>query len=469
MKKMIAGLLCVMLLLGAGYYELNQASTVSTIAGTGSHGYSDYGLGQFNLPMGVFSGEDGALYVLDTYNNLIRRICPEGEVQRIAGDILVMDEFRFPQGFYRGGELEEALFNRPVSGVRNAEGNIFITDRANHVIRKIAEGEVFVFAGGSEDGGESGHKDAQGIEALFYYPTALAIDENGNLYVADTGNNAIRRIDTYGNVTTIAGVPGEWGFYDGEADKALFNEPMGIAIREDGVIFVADTGNHQLRVIENGQVRTFAGWYGFMIMDLWGIWAEFTALLEADWEEFYGLLMELDEEINEWDAWDKWIDEIYARQDEFEELEYRLLGEKDARLAEFEAYSGLYFYGWDWLSIGGFIDGYPKVAMFNLPMGMAFYGEILIVADSANHAIRAVFPSGEVVTLAGRGYPGNVDGYWDEALFHFPRGVYVLEDRLIVVDTGNNSIRQIYLPDLPQLNMADLPEITENILLEGTN
>jgi len=352
-KKMFAGLLSLIFLMGADYYEIIQLPVVTTLAGTGSFGYSDYGMGQFNLPMGVFSGEDGELYVLDTYNNLIRAISPDGEVQRIAGDILVMDTMRQPQGFYRGGDLEQALFNRPISGVRDSEGRIFIADSANHVIRMIDGDRIYVFAGGGTEGGEYGHDDAQSIEALFHFPTGLAIDADGYLYVADTGNNAIRRIDTYGNVTTVA------------EDSDLFNMPMGIAVREDGAILVANTSSHNIIIIEDGEARPFAG-----------------------------------------------------------------------RFDSPEPSAGL-------------IDGSPKEAMFNLPMGLAFHGENLIVADSGNHAIRAVLPSGEVVTIAGNGIADNVNGSLEEALFHFPRGVYVVDDRIIIADTGNNSIRQIFLPILP--------------------
>ncbi len=97
-------------------------------------------------------------------------------------------------------------------------------------------------------------------EARFNYPTGLALDGGNNLYVADTLNNVIRKIDTKGNVTTVAGVPGSSGYQNGVAGQALFNAPTGIAVSEDGHrIYVADTGNHRVRLIRGGIVTTYAG------------------------------------------------------------------------------------------------------------------------------------------------------------------------------------------------------------------
>jgi len=353
MKKVTLGAVLFTLLLILAGCNVLGLNPVETIAGTGIHGVKDseYGLAQFNLPSGVFSGGEDMLIVLDTYNNLIR------EVDLSTGDIPAVRRF-----------AGDALFNHPTAGVMDEEGRMFIADRNSHTIRMISDGAVYTFAGG-----RPGHRDGHSVNARFYYPTALAIDNSGNIFVADTGNSVIRRIDTNGYVTTVAGVPGVFGYNNGDANTALFNEPMGIVIMED-IIFIADTNNHLIRIIEDGNVRTFAGTYQLP---------------------------------DTGDAYDEW----------------------------------------DMLPVGGFYGG--TSARFDMPMGLALWGDVLIVADSLNHAIRGViYPAGETFTIAGMGEPGHSDGYM--AMLHLPRGVYVLGDKLIIADTGNNMIRRVSLAAIEQ-------------------
>ena len=328
---------------------------VSTIAGTGSHGARDDDLGegiaQFNLPGGIFGGAAGQLLVADTYNNLIRGL-ETSVVHRVSGDILGYDEFRFPMGFYRDGAQEYALFNRPTDGVMTSAG-LFIVDSTNHAIRLIDEGRVYTFAGGPSPG----HRDGHVNQAQFNYPTAIAADSEGNLYIADTLNHVIRRIDSYGNVTTIAGIPGSAGYVNGPAEQALFSSPMGIAVsKTSGAIYIADTENHVIRGIADGRVSTLAGSY---------------------------------------------------------------------------------------TPYGGFADG--EQAMFTLPVGLALYGDTLIIADSGNHRIRALMYDAQTITIAGTGYPDYINGSGSQAAFHFPRGVHVRGDELFIADSGNNIIRKVLL------------------------
>jgi len=376
MEKIFAYILSMLLLSGAGYESLEYVPIVTTLVAMYGNDDEDdnNNLAQLNLPMSVFSGEDGALYVLDTYNNLIRHIDSYGKVERVAGNIIMLDEniplqdsLRFPRGFYQDGALDVAMFNHPTAGVKDSEGRIFIADRSNHAIRVIYEGYVFTLAGGRE----AGYRNGRGIEVMFYYPSALTLDGRGNLIVADTGNNAIRRIGVDGRVTTIAGMPGLSGYQNGDTRRALFNQPMGIAVREDGTILVADSGNHLIRSIEGRRVSTIAGIY-----QLPGVETE--------------------------DEWER-------------------------------------------QPLGGFNDGNSNEAMFNMPVGLALWEDVIIIADSVNHAIRAVLDSGEVITITGTGYPGYVDGSLKEAMFHLPQGVYIHNDKLLIVDTGNHMIRKTTL------------------------
>jgi len=238
-------------------------TNVSTLAGTGMHGAQNGTQAQFNLPAGIF-GTGDTIYIADTYNNLIRSITPGGTTSRFAGDILAFDELGFPAGFLRDGYLYQALFNRPTDGIALEDGRILVVDSANHSIRLIDGANTYTFAGGARAGMANGPAES----ALFNHPSAIALDIHGNLFVADTLNHVIRQISYDGTVTTIAGMPGLAGFRDGYTYEARFHSPMGLAVSADGTqIYVADTGNHLIRVIEDGEVSTLAGNLQFLYTD----------------------------------------------------------------------------------------------------------------------------------------------------------------------------------------------------------
>ncbi|MCL2718389.1 MAG: hypothetical protein FWE14_06380 [Lachnospiraceae bacterium] len=236
---------------------VNQPSSGITVtAGTGGRGFANGSFqdARFTLPNSLLVNPNGTVMVFDTYNNAIRTIT-SGGTQTLAGSVEYYDEYGFPKGYYLDAALDKALLNRPADGVIDSQNNLFIADSQNHVIRVIRDGSMYTFSGSS-----GGYADGNHSTARFNTPMAIAIDRNDNLYVADTLNNCIRRIDPQGNVTTIAGVPGTAGALDGAANQAYFRDPAGIAVSADGnVIYVADTGNHLIRKIENGRVTTIAG------------------------------------------------------------------------------------------------------------------------------------------------------------------------------------------------------------------
>src|SRR5690606_24340014 len=156
----------------------------------------------------------------------------------------------------RDGPLVRARFDEPWGLVRGPGGSLFVADggEANRIRRIGPDGAVRTLAGGAE-----GFVDGTGSAARFHTPSGLAVDALGNLYVADTGNHAIRRVTPGGDVTTLAG-DGTPGFRDGLAGQARFHGPMGVAVDAQGRVFVADTWNDRIRVIEpDGSVATLAG------------------------------------------------------------------------------------------------------------------------------------------------------------------------------------------------------------------
>ena len=225
--------------------------TIETIAGTGSIGMQDGIEASFHMPAGIMALPNGNILVADTFNNLLRLVNLNGETRTFAGFI---PEF-FPLGFHVDGERTAAGLHHPTSFAMCTHGRIYFTEPTSNSIRGIVNNYVYTLAGWGAPGFADGPWDV----AEFNNPSAIAFNPDGHLYVADTLNHAIRQITLNGHTTTIAGIPGVHGYANGPAGAALFDSPTGIAVAPDGRIFVADTGNHVIRVIENGIVRTLAG------------------------------------------------------------------------------------------------------------------------------------------------------------------------------------------------------------------
>lgn len=216
--------------------------TVSTLAGTGQPGFNDgvAATAQFFNPRGV-AVSGGTVYVADYANHRVRAIAG-GQVTTLAGT--------GTQGLVDGPAATSQL-NFPVALAVDAAGAVYVADSANDVIRKIAGGMVSTIAGD----GTKGFSDGPVAGARFNFPSGIAV-EGGAIYVADTENHRIRKIAA-GLVTTLAG-DGVKSFVDGPVAGARFSSPGGIAVA-GGAVYVADTGNHRLRKIEAGVVSTLAG------------------------------------------------------------------------------------------------------------------------------------------------------------------------------------------------------------------
>src|SRR2546426_8131260 len=165
---------------------------------------------------------------------------------------------------FANGLGTNVLFSDPAGITIDLNGNRYVADSRNHAIRKIdPKGLVSTLAGTV---GTPGHSDGVAAEAQFDSPCGIASDQHGNLFVSDTGNHTIRRIGSSGAVTTVAGIAGQSGFVNGPASSALFSSPLGIKVATNGTIFVSDCGNHLIRAISpSGLVTTLAGNPG-----LWG-------------------------------------------------------------------------------------------------------------------------------------------------------------------------------------------------------
>jgi DNA-binding beta-propeller fold protein YncE len=249
MRKLVVALILLIVLGGVGVFvvyrftrkplptPIGWKAYVSNVAGDGSPlDLSD--------PFGVAVGADGSIYMADAgEHNRIQRIAPDGKITTIAGGV---------EGF-GDGVFDKALFDSPSGLAVDPDGNLIIADTGNNCIRRIpVRGETSTIAGN----GKPGYADGPERKAQFNGPIGVAVDAHGNIYVADTYNDRIRKITPDGQVSTIAG-QGSPGYADGDRNTALFDTPSGIAVADDNSLIVADTGNDRLRKISpEGNVTT---------------------------------------------------------------------------------------------------------------------------------------------------------------------------------------------------------------------
>ncbi|HXB10602.1 MAG TPA: NHL repeat-containing protein, partial [Bacteroidia bacterium] len=225
---------------------------VITFAGNDTAGYRDgaSNVAEFNNPLGICIDKAGNVYVADTYNNVIRKISPTGYVSTLAGNDTIG---------YRDGINASAEFYFPVDVAADTSGNIYITDNGNQVIREISasSGMVSTYAGSGMLGYKNGASDTAEFLGLY----GIALDDSGNVYVTEYLNNDVRKIRK-GFVSTIAGndtLPTAIGYLNGRNDTALFNNPAGIAVDTLGNVYVCDEFNNVIRKIKNDTVTTIAG------------------------------------------------------------------------------------------------------------------------------------------------------------------------------------------------------------------
>ncbi len=370
---------------------------------------------RFNTPHGVVVDAAGNSYISDTANHTIRKITPGGVVTTIGGLAGVPGA--------SDGNASTSRFNRPEGLAIDAQGNLYIADSGNHTIRVIqASGLIVTFAGRA---GAVGAKDDLRNDATFNFPTGLAFDGLGNLVVTEAGNHLVRKILASGSVSTLAGQAGVAGSADGVGTSAQFNSPTGLSRDQAGNVYIADTGNHTLRkVTPTGIVTTIAGAAGQIgAVAGTGAAARFNSPTSTISDATGNVLVA--------DSGNSCL---------------RLV----STAGVVTTYVGLLAAG------DGYRDGTFSDARFFRPTGIAAAPDgTIVITDTYNHTIRRYTTSDTVVTVAGPG--GNfdrVDGPATTARFNAPSGLALAPSGdLYVADMGSGTLRRV-LPTGDVLTVA---------------
>lgn len=400
--------------------KITAAGGVTTHAGAAGMPGNANGIGdaaRFFRPAGVAVDGAGTVYVADATNCMIRTITAARVVATLAGGVCGGVD----------GTGTAAQFNRPSSVAVDTSGNVFVADQDNHTIRKITPaGVVTTFAGSS---GLRGDADNTGTDARFNSPAGVAVDKDGNVYVADQRNDTIRRISTGSVVTTLVGTAGMAGAADGMGAAAQFNFPAGVAVDTSGNYYVADLANSTIRrVTAAGVVTTLAGRAGLRgSTDATGSAARFfnPQFVAADKSN-----------------------SIYVADNTNTIRKIT----PDGVVTTLAGTGG----------VPGSADGTGAAARFGTPVGIAVDDAgTVYVADSDNQTIRQITPAGVVTTLAGMaGMRGSADGTGMAARFDAPTGLVIgSAGNLYVTDGSNNTIRKVTVAGVVT-TLAGTPGVT---------
>jgi sugar lactone lactonase YvrE len=398
--------------------KVDRSGVITTVAGNGVEGFSGDGgpaiLASLNGPRGLALDADGNLYFADSGNHRVRKVDQRGIITTVAGNGAVVDP---PAGNGDGGRAIVASLSFPYGIASDTEGNLYIADTNHHRVRKVdRQGIISTAAGNGADyyGGDGG----PALQASFYQPSGVALDSDGNLYIADSGNSRVRMVDDRGTITTVAGnlLPVLTG--DGiPATRASLARPSDIALGPQGTLYIADTQDNRVRKVDrHGIITTVAG-NGAAGFSGDGSPAERASLLAPS-----GVALDAEGNLFIADSGNNRVRRVDRH-----------------GIITTVAGNGARGFSGD--------GGSATLASLSHPTGVALDADgNLYIADAGNHRVRKVDQHGIITTVAGNGAAGySGDGKLaTQTRLANPR--YVALDRegnLYIADTDNHRVRKV--------------------------
>jgi sugar lactone lactonase YvrE len=386
--------------------KVSASGLISTVAGNGSTGYSGDGgpaaSAQLNNPTGVAVDSAQNIYVADMYNCVIRKITG-AVITTVAGD--------YSPGYAGdGNQANDAELAYPSDIALDRSGDLYIADEQNSVVRKVSADGVISTVAGTGAPNYSGDQSAA-IRAQLNFPSGIAVDLVGNLYIADSGNSRLREVSASGTITTVAGNGGDTG----PEDLSLDN-PRGVGIDNRGDIWVTDGGSNTVREFSiSGAVAVLgSGVYGYA--------GDGSTAVTAEFSNPVGITADFSGNVYVVDSYNSRVRKIAP-----------------GGIITTVAGNGISGYSGDGLQATN--------AELNFPLGIALdsAGD-LYIADTNNSCIRKVSATGVITTIAGDGTAGYVGDYGPgrAAELNYPNGVAVdSAGNVYVADSANNVIRQL--------------------------
>ncbi len=453
-----------------GNYRVRKVAangTITTVAGNGGAGYSGDGGpatgAQLNSPEGVTVDAAGNLYIADTWNNRVRKVTANGTITTVAGtgtygysgdgSPATNAHIRRPRGvaadsagnFYiaenaavrkvatngtittvagtgtggssgDGGPATAARIEGPRGVAVDGAGNLYIADFSDGRVRRVAANGIITTVAGNGGAGYSGDGGAA-TGARLYWPTGVAVDAAGNLYIADSGNNRVRTVAAAGTISTLAGNGSAYSGDGGPATSAQLNGPWGLAVDASGDVYIAATSDNVIRkVAANGIITTVAG------TGTWGYSGDDGPATGAQLYEPEGVAVDAAGDIYIADAFNAVVRKVAAN-----------------GIIRTVAGTGTWGYSGD----GGPATG----AQLSEPEGVAVdaAGNLYIV-DTSSVVVRKVAANGIITTVAGTGANGfsGDGGPAASAQLTWPQGVAMdVSGNLYIADSGNNAIRKV--------------------------
>ncbi len=357
--------------------RIDSKGLLTNVVGTGHSGFSGDGgpalQADMNLPAGLAFDAKGNLYLSDRANHRVRKVDTKGIITTVAGNGTA--------GFSGdGGPATAASLNLPSGLAVDSKGNLYIADRSNNRVRVVdSSGTIKTFAGNGENRYHGDNMPA--LKATLDKPFGLAVDKHNNLYIADRGNNRIRKVDASGMISTVAG---DGGFYfigdNGPAYRASIAGPTGVVVDDEGNIFIADRQNNRIRMVDKlGMIRTIMG--------------TGTQDYNGDAELARDTNLHLPFSV----ALDKNGDLLVIDRSHYRIRKLIMKGNRVTTVAG----TGVKLFGGD----GGPSQG----ANLEFPHGIDVDSkDNVIIADKAHYRIRQISPDGIITTIAGTGIRGNI-------------------------------------------------------------